>query len=191
MQGRWWIVSPLAVLLASCAFTPQQVTLNPQVQVSPGGFGQGRSVPFTAVDERPSSAIGSRGVGGFGAEITSNQDVAAIIHGALSDGLRRQGFSPVPATGSDARALRVEIRNLEYKVTPGIFVGTLRTEAVLKGICMMGSGRPYERLYRGQHEESVFVVQFAGQNEEYINRSVSQAVNSLLQDSDLMKCLAR
>ncbi len=191
MEARWWIAGVLAALLVSCAYTPQTVSLKPQVQVSETEVGRGQTVGVTSVDERPSSAIGNRATPGMSAEITSDPDVAPTVQGALTEGLRRQGFNPVAATGEDARALRVEIRNVEYKISAGIFSSKLRTEAVLKGICILGTARPYERLYRGQKEKNIMVVQSESQNEELLNEALSQAINSLLKDSELLKCLAR
>jgi hypothetical protein len=91
----------------------------------------------------------------------------------------------------DGRELRIELRALEYGVAPGIVLATLRTGAAMKGICIIGNTRPYEKLYRGEHEESILVVQFASQNEQYLNEALSQAIQNLVQDQELIRCLAQ
>lgn len=183
----------LLMLFPACALTPQKVDLRPNVQAYSGGTisGGDRRVTMTIVDERPSSRVGTRGISGMGAEITTTQDVPSVIQTAVREGLQRQGFSLITDKTADGRELRIELRTLEYAVTPGIVMGTLRASSAMKGICILGNSRPYEKLYRGEHEESILVVQFASQNERYINDALSQAIQSLVQDHELIRCLAQ
>lgn len=191
MKGRGILLFALAVISAGCAFTPQAVNLRPQVQATTGSSGQGRSVLVTVVDERPRSTLGTRGARGVGADLTLAQDLPTVVRSAVSDGLQRQGFTPKTEKPDDGRELRVEIRNLDYGVNVGFWAGTLRTECGLKAICILGTERPYERLYRGEVEETVLVVQGAEANNQYVNEALSKALNELLQDSQLRQCLAR
>ena len=73
----------------------------------------------------------------------------------------------------------------------GFWAGTLRVNVGLKAICIRGPNRPYEKLHRGEFEESVQVVQQGEANGRYINTAVSAAVNALLSDQELMDCLAQ
>lgn len=181
----------LAALLSSgCAFQPHKpVVIKPEINVKPGEFGQGREVSINVVDERPKSTLGTRGVRGIGTEIGVEGDLRVPIRNAIADGLKRHGFQPVDNRSSDIRELRVEIRNLDYNVTMGFWAGTLRTECGLKAVCILGSTRPFENLFRGEFQESVQVVQSEEVNERYINSAVTSAVNSLLNDAQLMQCL--
>ena len=118
-------------------------------------------------------------------------DLTNVVRTAVADGLQRQGFVITSHKAPDGHELRVEIRNLDYNVTQGFLAGTLRTECGLKAICIKGSARPYERLYRGEIMEKIQVVQGNQANEKYINSAISKAINSLLQDSELIHCLAQ
>ncbi len=191
MKTSWLFLVMLGIMGTGCAFTPQAVVLRPDMQVTPSSVGQGRSVLLTVVDERPRSILGRRGVQGVGAELTVQGDLPTIVRETLSNGLQRQGFSPSPEKPVDGRELRVEIRNLDYSVAMGFWAGTLRTESGLKAICILGTSRPYERLYRGEVEETVMVVQGAEANEAYLNSALSKALNQLLGDSRLSQCLAQ
>lgn len=194
MKKRSLVWSVLTVaFLPACALTPQKVDLHPTVQAYSGGpvSGGDRRVIITVVDERPSTKVGTRTLSGMGAEITTAQDVPSIVQNAVREGLQRQGFSLTTDKTPDGRELHIELRALEYAVTPGIVMATLRTGAAMKGICIVGNARPYEKLYRGEHEESVLVVQFASANEQYINDALSQAIQSLVQDQELIRCLAQ
>ena len=56
------ILVSIALLLAGCAHTPQQVRLAPIVDVPPSVEGQGLMITIGVVDERPSRSLGHYGV---------------------------------------------------------------------------------------------------------------------------------
>lgn len=191
MKKSLFVLSVLVLLTSGCAFTPQAVVLKPDIQPTLAPVGEGRTVLVTVVDERPRSTLGTRGARGVGAELTVQGDLTKVVETAVADGLQRQGFVVTPDKPSDGRELRVEIRNLDYGVTVGFWAGSLRTECGLKAVCIIGSTRPYEQLYRGEHQESVQVVQTAEANEQYLNIALSKAINSMLQDPRLSQSLAQ
>jgi uncharacterized lipoprotein YajG len=127
----------------------------------------------------------------MGAEITTAPDVSSVLQNAIREGLQRQGLSFTNDKTADGRELRIEFRTLEYAVAPNIVIGKLRASAAMKGICILGNSRPYEKLYRGEREEAILVYQFAYQNERYINEALSQAIQNLVQDQELIRCLAQ
>ena len=181
-------------LVSSCAVIHQELTLKPDVNVASTDIGKGRPVQLKTVDERTSTVIGSRGVKGgaaSSAEITSSQNVLAVVQTSLLDGLRRKGFRPALEEGSLQYGLRVDIRNLEYSLTPGIVMANLRAEAALKATCMVNGKQSYDRMYRGEEKDRVFFVQFASANEGYINSALSKAIRGLLDDRNLQECLAQ
>ena len=179
-----------AVFITSgCAFTPERpVPIQPDVRVSASSMGKGSLVSVVVADERPSTTLGTRGVKGVGAEITVTE-MSVPIRNALVQGLEQQGFTIAKSPTEIDRALKVEIRNLDYGVTRGFWAGSLKTQCALKAICIVGKDRPYENLYRGEFSDSVQVVQSEEKNERFVNTAVSDAVNRLLSDEALMKCL--
>ena len=189
MKKSLIVLAVLAVLTQACALTPQAVTVKPEIQPTFGSTVQGQTVYLNVVDERPRQTLGTRSIKGMGAEITLAGDLANTVRTAIADGLQRQGFIITPNRPTDVRELRVEIRNLEYGVTQGFWAGTLRAECGLKAICIKGSSRHYEKLYRGEHIEKIQFVQGNQANERYINSALSQAITLLLQDSQLIHCL--
>jgi uncharacterized lipoprotein len=177
--------------LSGCAVTPQKVILAPNVDVKASNIGNGQELILTTVDERTSKAIGTRGISGFGAEIISEKDVTAIVRQEIEKGLMAQNFKISDSSNGVIKELRVEIRNIEYNLTPAIFSGTLRTESALKGICLNDGKRIYEQLYRGGSEKKVLVTQFAKENAVHINKAVSESISNLLKDAALMRCLTK
>ncbi len=191
MKGFAVILSVIVVVLSACAFAPhKQIAIKPDISVTNSTIGQGQNIGIVVVDERTKSTLGTRGVRGVGSEIAVEGDLRIPIRNSIADGLKRQGFTPVNENPPDDRQLRVEIRNLDYNVIMGFWSGTLKTGCGLKGVCILGNSRPYEKLYLGEFQESIQVVQSEAANERYINAAVSSAVNNLLQDIQLMRCLA-
>ena len=176
------------VLGTGCAFQKQAIRLEPAVSVAGSDAGAGRSAVVTVSDERPRATLGTRGVGGIGEQLTLEGDLAKIVDDAVSEGLRKQGFA---TDGPLENQLRVEIRNLDYIVNSGFWEGKLNVEFLLKGICVKGPARPYEQMYRGEFRKNVQVVQGEEHNTQYVNDVVSQSINALLADAEMIRCLAQ
>lgn len=185
-----WLAIVLMVGFASgCAFSQQAVQITPQVEVSGEQIGNDAPVRVNVVDERPKTTLGTRGARGVGADMTIDGDLASIVRTAIEEGLTRLGFRPTQDPTVE-RELRVEVRNLDYGVIVGFWAGTLKVDCSMKSVCVRDASRPYEQLHRGEFVESVQVVQGAEANNAYVSEAVSNAVNSLLADRELMQCLA-
>jgi len=191
MIVRHIIFFVLVGLLGGCAFTPQAVILRPSVDIERSAVGAGKTLKLSVIDERPKTTLGTRGVGGVGEELTISGDLVTIVSDAIKKGLEAKDFDlPKDIIGND-RELRVELRALEYRVLMGFWAGTLKTESTMKGICMFGDSRPYEKLYRGEHQESVQIVQGEEANNKYVNIALSASINQLLSDKELLRCLSK
>ncbi len=181
----------LITTLGGCAFTPQAVKLQPNVNVEKSTVGADKLVMLSIVDERPRTTLGTRGVRGVGEELTIDGDLVTIVGEALTEGLSSQGFRISKGPVGDERELRIELRALEYRLLMGFWSGTLKTESTMKGICKFGSARPYEKLYRGKHQESVQIVQGEEANNRYVNIALSASINQILSDSAMLRCLSK
>ena len=160
------------------------------VDVQASRIGADHAVNLNVVDERPRPTLGTRSVGGVGADLTIEGNLASIVQKALAEGLSKQSFKPLSGANAESRELRVEIRNLDYTVIMGFWEGTLRVDVSLTAICIRGAQRPYEQLHRGEVVQGVQVVQSDEANNMYVSQAVSAAVNSLLRDQALLKCLS-
>ena len=188
---RWFIVAACAAVLGGCAFATQApIHVKPDLIAAHNPIGGGKGVLLEVSDERPSKNLGTRGVRGVGSELTVTDDFAATVRDSLSQGLKDRGFATSTSMPADARALRVEIRDLTYKADMGFWAGTLNVDCAMKAVCQVGQNRPFEKLFRGEHQESIQVVQGEDANIRYVNDAVSKAVNELLGDPELVQCLA-
>jgi hypothetical protein len=105
-------LAAVAVLVfQGCAFVPQKATLAPSLNVAASNEGRNVEIGVRVVDERTSKSLGRRGTAfGAAAEISSDQDVAALVQQQVTEGLQKKGFK-VAAFGANAGPqLTVEIR---------------------------------------------------------------------------------
>src|SRR5690349_5242498 len=177
--------------VTGCEFVDQKARFDPALRVTSSNLGAGRRVVVGVVDERPRSLIGRRGAGGsIGGSITTDQDLAELVRGKVAEGLQQYGFAPISADGTEAPRMNVELRFLEYELAVGFWTGSVNTRAALKAICRNGTDT-YEHLYRAEGKRGAFVVPSADKNEMLLNQTLSEALNGMLADQQLVGCLAR
>lgn len=189
VQMKILLIAALSVVLTGCVYVPQAVVISPNVIVKNSQVGGDRVLSLSVLDERPHQTMGSRGFVGEGAALTIQGEFQTIVRNAIFDGLQKQSFRPQAELNPEGRELRVEIRTLDYALIQGFWALSLNIDVGLKAICVRGSMRPYEQLHRGHFTDSLQLSPTEAANTVYINRAVSDAVNSLLADQDLSKCL--
>jgi uncharacterized lipoprotein YajG len=187
--GQFVVLLIVAAMGSGCAFQSQAVKIHPDVKSTATVSGDGKGVRLSVDDERPSKVIGQRGVGGAGADITVDGDLVTIVSTAILTGLNQRNFSASNSTGNGAQ-LRVEIRNLSSKNIMGFWAGTLRDEFSLKGICKSGKGTDYEQMYNGVFETSIQVVPTGDANDKYVSQAVTDSVDKLVSDDQMLRCLS-
>jgi len=188
----YWIhaLTIASALLTGCAFSPQQANLQPTVNIISSSEGQGIIVAIRVVDERPSKSLGRRGDGfGAAAEITSSVDLEAIIKDQISSALTARGFIINSTNVASDTQLTVEIRMLQYSTFQNSWTGGVQVQGTLKASASK-AGNNYEKMYRYDREESVIIVPTAKMNEEWLNATLSEVLNKLLSDENLIKFLA-
>ena len=179
----------LGILISGCALTPDTVSIRPTVEDLAINVGRGQQVWINISDDRPSNVIGTRDVLGVGGQVTVAGDLSSSIKNAVTDGLKKQGFKVVDSSGPESRELRIVIHNFRYKNGVGFASGKLDITFELEGVCAPDSAGYYENFYLGEDKEDPLIAPTSGQNEEYINIAISQAINKLLRDSKLTACL--
>ncbi|GMU69287.1 MAG: hypothetical protein AMXMBFR59_42840 [Rhodanobacteraceae bacterium] len=180
----------VVVLASGCAFNPQVAQIDPTLEVASGDIGKGTTVAFRVVDERDSKSIGNRGAAfGKGAKITTTQDVAALVHQKIAEGLGKKGFAITDFREDASPRLTVELRSLEYDTSIGFWTGGVQIVAALKGVAMR-DGKAYERMYRYDNEKRVVVVPTAGKNDEMLNAALTDVMAQFFDDIGMLRHLA-
>lgn len=168
-------------LLSACAYSPQQITIKPQVAVGDEVYGQGRSVAVEAEDRRASTAIGSRG-GAYPdtSLITPANDISAALVEATKAGLRQQGFL-VDSTEPAAAKVKVVVDTLSYENDKD----ALTTKVILETVLLLEvsvAEKTYTGRYKSATSQQMVVKPSAKANELMINTLLSDTLRRALQD---------
>jgi uncharacterized lipoprotein YajG len=190
MKKSMCIVLGGLLLPVACAFSQQQVTLSPVVNVASSDEGNHIEVAVRVVDERATLSLGRRGNEDIkGGEIIASQDVALVVQRQVVDGLRKKAFKPVEYSEAADPRLTVEVRLLEYSTSKGFWTGGVHIRSALKVIAHR-SGNTYEHMYRNEREERVVIVPTADTNEQWINEVLGDTLKELFRDRDLFALLS-
>ena len=180
----------ITMLVAGCAYIDQNLQVAPTTNIATSSIGSGKPVELKVVDDRDQTIIGRRGSAyGPAAKIQTNQDLAGLLREAVADGLRRKGFA-LAQTGSPASSMRVELRTLAYDASMGLWTAGNVGSAVVKVIATAPSGKTYEKSYRGQREIRTAFVGSQETNANVINDALSDALDQVFSDEELLKNLA-
>ena len=177
-------------MLGGCAWTAQQVRVSPQVTIAASSIGGGAEIGLKVQDARASQTLGTKVPAG-GGQITTSNSVATAVEDGLAQGLRRQGFTVASAAAKTGiRDLSVEIRAVDYKTAQGFWAGTVTVDVALEGVCELDRVPRVEKIFRGHREDAIQVAQSDYWVQQYVDGALSEAMNSLLGDAELMRCLA-
>ncbi len=185
------ILASLALLLAGCAHTPQQVRLAPIVNVSPSVVDQGIRVTLGVLDGRPSRTLGHYGaINDPSTEITTSQDIAAIVKQEIIVGMRKKGFVVSNENVDGEVKLTVAVKLLEYSTAQGGLTDGVNIKSALKVVAIKNN-KQLEKMYRIDNTERVLVAPSAETNERWINDALSDVLRQFLDDKELSNFLAK
>lgn len=177
----------MILTLAACAYSPQQVTIKPQINIADESYGNGRSIAVSGEDGREKKVLGTRG--GIYEEtstITLANDMTKAIVTAAKAKLATQGFN-VNSADSDA-TLKLVVEELTYDLPESVgkkvdLFCVIRVEA-------QAGTETYTGKYRtGSTVQTVFTPTMA-RNEAMINELISDTLVRAFSDPKLIAFLS-
>lgn len=176
-------------LLASCAYSPQQITIKPVIATDGDNYGSGRPVMVSVEDGRTTKELGSRGgVYKDTSLITISNSITEAIGRAAQARLATQGFN-INSSAADAASVKIIIEELSYD-TPEQSVGKkVMLKAVLSVEATAG-GESYTGRYRSNSERQTVVTPTMARNEKMINDLLSDTLLRLFSDPKLKAFLS-
>ncbi|MBL4826619.1 MAG: hypothetical protein JKY66_02695 [Spongiibacteraceae bacterium] len=176
--------------LAACAYSPQQITINPVIDTSGERYGEGRPVSVKVEDRRENKIIGSRG--GIYKEtslITVSNDMGAAIVRATEAKLATQGFNVNSTAEQIPAQLTVVIEQLSYEVPEQ----SLGKKVMLKAVFLVEAsshGETYTGRYETSSQQQTVVTPNTARNEEMINALISETLARSFTDPKLKAFLS-
>lgn len=179
-----WSLLLLAVLCAACAYSPQRITLQPQLTVTGEAYGNGRPIIVTASDQRQSQVVGTvGGVYSSSASITVANNLEAALTGAANALLAAKGFvvnSPDPS----ALQLTIVIEDISSTPVETPVGSDVKLRTVLRAEVTKG-GENFSGRYQSESEHKSVTKPDAEHNQEWFNELLSNTLMRMFDDPKL------
>jgi uncharacterized lipoprotein YajG len=173
-------------LLAGCTVPPEKpYPVSPHLKVNAGAVGKDSEVSVAVSDLRASISQSSIPIEG---------DLAAVLRESISQSLQSEGFTVLPNRPERGAELRVQILSLSRQVHVGLLIPyhQLYTTLLVNALCEAPNRTPVEKQYSKVHwTECCFHTDTHEEIEEQVDRTVSDTLNKLLNDDNIMQCLVK
>ena len=153
--------------------------------------GNGRIIGLGVADARAGKKLGEIGdPDNKMVDVSVEEDPSAAVYERLQEALTKLGFSVVPYSDAMERTLQVEIRNLELKSvkTPFTFETELRAAV---GARVNNGPEHYDRQFNVRSRKDGAAPPFEKDSTLLVNTAVSQALEDMLSDEQLLELLAK
>lgn len=194
MKAGIWLFASLAALFAlqGCSLKPQNLRLDPQpVKIQESSIGSGTTVALEIKDARSTKKLGEVGdPDNKMVDVSVEEDPSPKIYARVSEALTRMGFTVVPyADGADP-SLKLEIRRLDLTSvkTAFTFETELRAEVAAHAA---RSNSYYDRQFNVRTRKDGAAPPFEKDSTALVNTAISQALEDLLADEQLLATLSR
>lgn len=180
------IIFVFALYFMGCA--PMKVNFDPQLNITELNLGAGKKISLQVYDARPETTFGRTAPAR--PPLNSDQNIAELFKDRISDGLRKKGFDVLQDAKLNQPDLTVEIRLLKLSSSGIGFFSKLTFKCICKN-----SSKPYENIFRKnafrksdllQNISNLVTKKMAS---DVLNNVVSQGLERMLQDVELLKCL--
>ena len=142
------------LLLQGCSLRPQNIKLDPPVEVTASSVGQGKIVWVQIRDARVRKTLGNVGdPDGRFTQVSVDDDFSSTVYQRVSAAMRKIGFVASPTPGPDERKLVIEVRELKYQSLKQTL--TFATEVSVSLVAMATNGNEhYDRVYNAGEQKT-------------------------------------
>jgi uncharacterized lipoprotein len=174
----------------SCALSPQQITIKPDLEVPVAAYGGGQEINVHVEDRRPNPVIGTRGgVYGDTSTIEIGNDYKTEMAYAIANAFTRWNFRPHVNGNAATDVIQFTLVLTELNYVPDSTVaGKVKTKAAVTVEVKYG-GRTYHGDYSANGELAYVTVPTMRKNNEEINKILNLALQKMFDDQSLVKFL--
>lgn len=194
MKARLWYVTAVFGVVATilgCALKPQNLRIDPPVKVNESAMGNGRIIGLGVSDARTDKKLGEVGDPNTQmVDVSVEEDPSAAVYARLEEALGKLGFSVAPHSDAMERTLQVEMRSLELKSVKTPFTFETELRAALAAHAANGS-EFYDRQFNVRTRKDGAAPPFEKDSTMLVNTAISQALEDMLADDQLLELLAK
>ena len=194
MKARLWYVLAVFGVVATilgCTLKPQNLRIDPPVKVNESAVGNGRIIGLGVSDARTEKKLGEVGDPNTKmVDVSVEEDPSAAVYRRLEEALGKLGFSVVPHGDAMERTLQVEMRSLELKSVKTPFTFETELRAALAAHAANGP-EYYDRQFNVRTRKDGAAPPFEKDSTMLVNTAISQALEDMLADDQLLELLAK
>lgn len=172
----------LLFLMTACAYSPQIISVTPQVVVDQAMVGQGRVIRVEAIDRRENPVLGTLGgIYGDTSGITLANNVEKALEGSVSDALVQLGFVVDTSYQGDLR-LVVHLDELVYSSPDNLYSNKVEMQTAVS-IEATNADKTYIKTYRSKGEKRFVAHPDKEANQQQINALLSKTLERIFKDT--------
>ncbi|MGQ0577878.1 MAG: YajG family lipoprotein [Betaproteobacteria bacterium] len=181
----------MVAAIQGCALKPQILHIDPTVKVNESAVGSGRLIGLGVTDARPDKKLGEVGDPNTKmVDVSVEEDPSAAVYERLKEALGKLGFSVDPYSDAMERTLQVEIRNLDLTSVKTAFTFETELRAAV-GARVANGPEYYDRQFNVRTRKDSAGPPFEKDSTLLVNTAVSQALEDMLSDEQLVYLLAK
>ena len=191
MKNTIWMAITIGTLtmMQGCALKPQDIRLDPTIELTNAQPGNARTIGVAVSDARPTKKLGQVGdPGGKTVGVSVNQDAGPVIYSRVSDALSGLGYKVIPRAGDTDPSLKIEVQSLTLDSDKRAFdfLTTLHAEVTAR----VENGKShYERIYTVKQSMNSAGPSYTAESSRLVNAAVSMALQDMLSDQKLLESL--
>ncbi|HEX7811141.1 MAG TPA: YajG family lipoprotein [Burkholderiales bacterium] len=194
MRAKLWLFAALLAMLAlqACSLKPQYLRIDPQqIRIQESQAGAGTTVALQVSDARPIKKLGEVGdPDNKMVDVSVEEDPSPRIYERVKEALTRMGFAVVPYSEGADPSLKLEIRKLELQSVKTAFTFETELRAEVAAHAARGTSY-YDRQFNVRTRKDGAAPPFEKDSTALVNTAISQALEDLLADEQLLTTLGR
>ena len=194
MNSKVWLAAAAIVLSVGaqgCSLKNQYLRIDPEVKVKEEQVGSNKTIGLRISDSRADKKLGEVGDPDRKmVEVRVEEDPTPAIYERVKQALTKQGFSVEPYSETMDRTLDISIRKLELQSVkqPLTFNTELRAEVAAHAA---NAAAYYDRQFNVRTRKEGAAPPYEKDSTALVNTAMSQALEDLLADEQLIATLAK
>lgn len=181
----------LLMITQGCSLKTQYLRIDPPVKVKEATIGNGKIIGLRVTDARTDKKIGEVGDPDRKmVEVRVDEDPSPAIYARVKQALTKQGFSVQPYSDAMTSTLEISVRNLALTSEKQPLTFETELQAAVAAHVANGS-EYYDRQFNVRTRRDSAAPPYQKDSTQLVNTAVSQALEDLLADQDLLAMLAR
>jgi uncharacterized lipoprotein YajG len=187
---KWyWAAIGIFALVEGCALHPQDIRIDPTIDLPNSLTGSGRTIGLAVSDVRETKKLGQ--VGDPNREmfdISVNEDPSSAIYSRVSNALAKLGYKVVPYSEGVDPSLKIEVKTLKLDSDKRAFDFLTKLHAEVTAHAR-ARNESWDETYTNDQSMNTAGPAYKRDTARLVNAAVSAALQDMLADQKLLDTL--